>query len=475
MGAVGSGLWNRELVQAADRHWISGGVAIIYLQLRLPGEHADKVIRQWETEVESLFWKQGIGDERYYFLGKVGKGRSMQAIAKEAANRLVRGLGAICGKDSQCCFQLGTVCAAAPSPEWTIEGVLLHMIIDVHAQAGARPDTDERKGASSSVMLERSFTIGRLASSIPEFQPHARVSDVAQLFHTRPREQGVAVVSDGKPVGLIMKEKLHQLLAGQFGLPLYYNRPVEKIMESQPLVVDEGMPVEEVSQLAMSREYSNLYDIVFITREERFVGAASIRAILESITALRTEEARTANPLTGLPGNASIHAELMGRMADKRPFAIIYADLDYFKWFNDCFGFGLGDELIRYLASLLEDVLSRYEEEDSSFIGHIGGDDFIVMLSPDSVDIICADLIERFDRGVKMFYGGVQVAEVEDRYGNTVSQEGVTLSLSVLYCTNEFSLSLEDIAMYAARLKKRAKLVKGSVCVSEPLSRMGHV
>ncbi|MCU6710466.1 GGDEF domain-containing protein [Paenibacillus sp. J5C_2022] len=475
MGAVGSGLWNRELMHTADRHWI-GGFATLYLQLRKPNEHTGKALQVWERETDGLFWKQQIGEECYYFVRSAQGDRTMQAIVQEAASRLMRGLGDIAGlrdEDGEGRFRIGTACSASPSPELTMEAVLHGMIMEARAQAAASSPVEEEKRRGSMVMLERGFTIGRLASPIPEFQPHARVSDIAQLFHTRPREQGAAIVSEGTPLGLIMKEKLHQLLAGQFGLPLYYNRPVEKIMESQPLVVDEGMPVEEVSQLAMSREYSDLYDVVLITREERLIGAASIRAILESITALRTEVARTANPLTGLPGNASIHAELAGRMAEKRPFAIIYADLDYFKWFNDCFGFGLGDELIRYLAGLLNDAISRYGEE-SGFIGHIGGDDFIAMLSPESADRMCEELIERFDNGVKAFYGGVQIAGVEDRNGNTVNQEGVTLSLSVLYCTHEFSQPLEDIAKYAAKLKKRAKLVKGSVYVTEQLSRMGH-
>src|SRR5690606_8199910 len=111
--------------------------------------------------------------------------------------------------------------------------------------------------------------------------------------------------------------------------------------------------------LAMARDFSQLYDVVIITREGQMIGTASIRSILESMTVMRTEAARTANPLTGLPGNEGIQRELRRRIERQRPSAVIYADLDYFKWFNDYFGFGLGDELIRFLAELLSGIVQQ--------------------------------------------------------------------------------------------------------------------
>src|SRR5690606_27503313 len=128
------------------------------------------------------------------------------------------------------------------------------------------------------------------------------------------------------PIGILMKEKLHQLLAGQFGLPLYWSRPVSRIMDDEPLIVDSELPIEHVSQMAMSREFDKLYDVVTITKKGELAGVATIRSILESITKLRTEAARGANPLTGLPGNDGIERELKRRIRAGRPFAVIYAD-----------------------------------------------------------------------------------------------------------------------------------------------------
>jgi diguanylate cyclase (GGDEF)-like protein len=223
----------------------------------------------------------------------------------------------------------------------------------------------------------------------------------------------------------------------------------------------------------MARDFSQLYDVVLITKDGQMAGAASIRSILECMTTLRTEAARTANPLTGLPGNEEIQLELHRRIGLKKPFAVIYADLDYFKWYNDCFGFGLGDELIRYLADLLRKELNQHGH-DGDFIGHIGGDDFITVMEALYAEQLCQSLIERFDNGIKAFYGGVEVTTVEDRHGNIVEQEGVTLSLSLMLWDGEVPLTPEYISKFAAKLKKQAKAQKGSVYIMGQISGMHH-
>nr|WP_246628260.1 GGDEF domain-containing protein [Paenibacillus oenotherae] len=237
-------------------------------------------------------------------------------------------------------------------------------------------------------------------------------------------------------------------------------------MDDDSLVVDASIPVEQVAQLAMARDISRLYDVVTITRNGKLLGAASIRSILECITNLRTEEARTANPLTGLPGNAAIQREMKQRIESRQPFAVIYADLDYFKWYNDCFGFAQGDALIRYTAAVLQDVTGILGGR-GDFIGHIGGDDFIILTgsSAEDADKLCRNMIWRFDGGIKSFYNGEDVAHVVDRSGNRIEQNGVSVSLSLVYCDGSEDITTEHISQAAARLKKQAKQLNGSVHV----------
>jgi diguanylate cyclase (GGDEF)-like protein len=111
----------------------------------------------------------------------------------------------------------------------------------------------------------------------------------------------------------------------------------------------------------------------------------------------RMRQALSANPLTGLPGNISIENEIKSRLQDKKVFAILYTDVDNFKAFNDKYGFERGDSVIRLTAVILRSVVSEFGEKDD-FIGHIGGEDFVVITTATRVGPIAEKVIENFDR-----------------------------------------------------------------------------
>ncbi|WP_173275362.1 GGDEF domain-containing protein [Paenibacillus sp. NEAU-GSW1] len=479
---IGSGLLNRDLIRAIKERWQRGDVGLLYVQLRDGcGASAIEALRQWESEQERLFWKQRLDSEAFYWYHgkpkedlteKVLKAaiQSMAAPLKKNIVRMGTALTApsISGRSSQAMIYRTILEAlnSAWNAEWNGEAAAAR---DVAAVVQIGSEAKERVYSNDGQL----YAIGQLAAPFPCFSSKARVSEVAYMFDSNSKIQGAIIADAGRPVGLLMKEKLHQLLAGQFGLPLYWNRAVEKIMDEQPLIVDADMPVEQVSQLAMARDFSQLYDVVIITKEEQLIGAATIRSILECMTAMRTEAARTANPLTGLPGNEGIQSELQRRIRAKEAFAVIYADLDYFKWFNDYFGFSQGDDLIRYLANVLrEEIALRGTAND--FIGHIGGDDFIMVTKRDYAEQLCRQMIAKFDGGIKQFYGGAEVTSVEDRHGNLVKREGVTLSLSLMIAEQDAELTPDLISRTSAKLKKRAKAQIGSVYVMETIAESHH-
>ncbi|WP_168122054.1 GGDEF domain-containing protein [Paenibacillus sp. HB172176] len=483
MEKTGKGLFHPNLIEALKSRCRSGGAAVIYLHLQDSRAAASDSLASWEQRVRGLFWKQSLGRDCFYFFGFEDGREPAPEVAALAARQLVHALksgGA--GEDNRSGgFQTGSSYIASCDHD-SAEEALYRSMLDAMEQSAynghaesSKKKTGRENGSPDRIAPipqgQQHYTIGMLASPVFDFEPDARVSEVSYLFDTHPKAQGAVIAKNGRPLGLLMKEKLHQMLAGQFGLPLYWHRSVERIMDNQPLVVDEAVPVEEVSQLAMARDYSQLYDIVLITREEKLIGAASIRSILECMTTLRTEEARSANPLTGLPGNAGIQSELKRRIVAREPMAVLYIDLDYFKWFNDRFGFSLGDELIRFLAQLLEETI-MHGEATGNFIGHIGGDDFIAIVNDRDAEAICLTAIEAFDAGVIPFYGGMDVSTVEDRSGRLVRQDGVTLSLSVLQWDGQSQLTPEEVSKLAALLKKRAKAHRGSVYVMEQVTAM---
>jgi diguanylate cyclase (GGDEF)-like protein len=184
----------------------------------------------------------------------------------------------------------------------------------------------------------------------------------------------------------------------------------------------------------------------------------------------RSERDLDANPLTRLPGNVSILNELQARIDKKIPMAVAYCDLDKFKVFNDKYGFRHGDEVIRDTARLL--ILSTQELGNADdFIGHIGGDDFVVVTTPDKVEGICAKIITEFDKMSPAFYteedraAGYIVGK--DRKG--VEQKFGLLSISIGIVSNEKRelTHVAQIGEIGAELKEAAKRIEHSSFIKD--------
>jgi diguanylate cyclase (GGDEF)-like protein len=125
---------------------------------------------------------------------------------------------------------------------------------------------------------------------------------------------------------------------------------------------------------------------------------ARVRGVLR-----RAREMRAQSPLTGLPGNVRIEEEIEARVDKSDDFAILYADLDYFKAFNDHYGFMRGDSVIQMTARLLQDVALSIGGPET-FVGHVGGDDFIGVLEPGQVEVAAEEIIGCWDERVSALY-----------------------------------------------------------------------
>jgi DNA-binding response OmpR family regulator len=184
----------------------------------------------------------------------------------------------------------------------------------------------------------------------------------------------------------------------------------------------------------------------------------------------RTSRDLDANPLTRLPGNISIQRELETRLAAGTPIAVLYVDLDRFKALNDHYGFQRGDEVIRRTAQVLLDA-SRERGSPKDFVGHIGGDDFILITTPACAEALCRTIVERFDAAVPSFYDEADRARGHlfhtDRKGQTVKLP--LLSLSIALVTNEEHRLTHpgQVAEIGAELKAYAKQFDRSLYVRE--------
>jgi GGDEF domain-containing protein/EAL domain-containing protein (putative c-di-GMP-specific phosphodiesterase class I) len=339
---------------------------------------------------------------------------------------------------------------------------------------GVRPAVRERiRREAAERYRSEAGTLSELKMPAETYRADTPVSDIARQFERRRDAQGFAIVEDGRPVGLIMKEKLHQLLSGQFGPALYGKRPVADVMDKQPLIADEGTPVDQVSRMAMAREPDKLYDAVVVTRAGLTAGLVSIRSLLEWVTQRNLNDARGASPLTGLPGNEPIRRELSRRIGEGRPFSIVYADLNRFKWFNDRFGFRQGDEVIRYTGETIVSAVRAFAAEEGGFVGHIGGDDFIAALPGLKTVALGSELLKRFERGIGS-YAREDAGPVLDRDGLPTEESGLSLSLALLLLERTEGWTPELLAERAARLKKEAKRQRGNALVWEMLREPGE-
>jgi diguanylate cyclase (GGDEF)-like protein len=182
-------------------------------------------------------------------------------------------------------------------------------------------------------------------------------------------------------------------------------------------------------------------------------------------TLRRTAEMRAASPLTGLPGTHRIEAELSRRISRGQPVAVCYADLDNFKAFNDSYGFFRGDEVIGLLATSLRAAAGAAPGEPP-FLGHVGGDDFVVICRPEQAEALCRHVVALFDAGVPALHDPVDVQRghlsVVDRQGHVREFPLVTVSIGVATSERRRFSDHRDAVAIATEMKTVAKGQPGS-------------
>ena len=187
---------------------------------------------------------------------------------------------------------------------------------------------------------------------------------------------------------------------------------------------------------------------------------ARIRTVIR-----RSEQMRDVSPLTGLPGNFRIAAELERRVAEREPLAVVHGDLDNFKAFNDHYGFMRGDTVIKYTAQVLTDA-ARASGDPTAFIGHVGGDDFIALVHPNVAERFCEHVIQTFDDGILDFYDTTDAVqgyiEVADRRGERHAFPIASFSMGVVTNQHRTIASEWEASAIASEMKEFAKRSPGS-------------
>jgi diguanylate cyclase (GGDEF)-like protein len=187
---------------------------------------------------------------------------------------------------------------------------------------------------------------------------------------------------------------------------------------------------------------------------------ARIRGVLR-----RAKEMRQQSPLTGLPGNVRIEEEIEQRVQKGAQFAILYADLDHFKAFNDHYGFLRGDQAIQFTARVIQDTSSEITGPDG-FVGHIGGDDFVVVCEADEAEEVAELLVQRFDAAVPDLYDEVDrergCIAVTNRRGEVQQFPFLSISIGVATTAHRSFQHFAEAVAIATEMKMYTKATPGS-------------
>ncbi|HEX8964350.1 MAG TPA: GGDEF domain-containing protein [Rhodocyclaceae bacterium] len=308
----------------------------------------------------------------------------------------------------------------------------------------------------------RTPTAGTLARPIPPIASTALIDAVYQVFESQPDVQSIAVVEDGAPKGIIGRYSLIDRLARPYQRELFGRKPCRSVMNASPRIVEAGASVLELGQLIAESNTHDLADGFIVVDKGRYLGIGSSQDLMREITRLQLIAARNANPLTGLPGNDPLNGAIAAWLENGESFHAAYCDLDNFKPFNDVYGYAQGDEAIRLLAQTLVDQV----DADRDFVGHIGGDDFMVLFRSPDWERRCQRILGRFEAAAAGLFARDDVERggyfSEDRKGERVLVPLLSLSIGAVHAVPRGFSTHHQVSAAAVVAKKEAKKIAGN-------------
>lgn len=277
----------------------------------------------------------------------------------------------------------------------------------------------------------------------------ASAGQVRALLTGSPEVSGVLLVdADGVPVRSVHRSRFLLSMSGRYGHALYADRPAAKLGDAPRTVGIDATAWEVLDVVAVGGRDRTSDDVAVIDRYGRCVGVVRLADLVRALSETRVEEAAGLNPLTRLPGSDAITSEVDRRIMAGRTFALSWLDVDHFKQVNDGAGFAAGDELIRSVGQTLQHAASG-----NARVGHIGGDDFLVLADPEGLVPLAATVLDA---------------------PWTAGGRPVTLSLATVVCVPGSVADHREAAACLAPLKKAAKSLSGASWVVGRAGLPGH-
>ncbi|WP_288127477.1 bifunctional diguanylate cyclase/phosphodiesterase [Thiomonas sp.] len=292
-----------------------------------------------------------------------------------------------------------------------------------------------------------------LARRINPVHPNTKLESVLRLLETDADLMSVPVVdADGQALGIINRYVMADRLFRPHVRDLFGNKPCSLVMSRDVLRLEAKSSLQQASDLIADSSYRHATEGVLVTEQGQYRGLLLVGDLLRLVTEFQVQAARYANPLTLLPGNVPLNDCIDRWLREGNRFAAAYLDIDNFKAFNDRFGYRMGDEVILLLADLLKSRLTLGE----SFVGHIGGDDFMALLLSAHWEHALGQILQDFEDGVRGFFDDRTLVDggywSENRRGDAVFYPIPSLSIGALCVTPGMFDSHRDLSNVLAEL-----------------------
>ncbi len=292
----------------------------------------------------------------------------------------------------------------------------------------------------------------------PTVSPETHNDTLARIFLDNSTLHAVAVVEGERPVGIINRAHFMNEYSKLYYREVWGRKPCVVHANMEPRLIEREHSVDELVGILTSQDQRYLSDGFIATDNGRYVGIGTGDQLVRSVTETRIEAARHANPLTFLPGNIPITQHIERLLKKQACFVACYADLNHFKPYNDYYGYWRGDEMIRLLARIAMEQCDAQRD----FLGHVGGDDFILLFQSEDWRARCERLVSEFGERARALFdenarqaGGI---EAEDRHGVRRFFPCTTLSIGAVVVDGHQFTRAEDVANLAAMAKHDAKL-----------------
>ncbi len=310
--------------------------------------------------------------------------------------------------------------------------------------------------------IQKRITASRLLRTVAAVTPQSSNNDLYDRFIACPSLETIPVVDDGIPVGLVTRKRLIDHFARPYERELYGKKPCTIFMDTEPLITDKGTELQDLSQIIVDADRHHLFNGFIITDHGKYLGMGTGHDLMREITQMQISAARYANPLTLLPGNVPIDEHMHRLLQGGVQFHACYVDLDHFKPFNDKYGYRKGDDVLQMTGS----ILVKNCDPERDFIGHIGGDDFIILFQSEDWSSRCEAIIRNFQERISAFHSPEHIAGggfiSKDRRGLKVFHSLLAISLGVVRVEAGIYASHHQIAAAAAAAKRQAKKIPGN-------------